>query len=429
MSTDDIKTQLEGIQHDHIRKQIDDIHDHGYTLLKGLAIVLLLIQVAFFVDLWYGGPSLQREIGSLGASLVFIPVVLYFWSLLGKPHFCVLFIELPDEERRPIDKQRFLAELFERQEKKRKKNGVSEHKTLPLLFIPVCISLGLALSGLVAWLEWYPFNVGKTPFGPLVVILSLIMIFFLLYRTNADRLQRALPWLLSIPAGISILVVLLQIYYSTLNWYGQVLAGTAPPVGSTDFITNIAFFGSRTAFLVSFVMFLYLVYRSTTEYRGVYVETVGKHLQGLIDNGVAVLPKRVRVGDSHSILLDLKLSESIVKRASGTDGSCESSDYLEANLQAAGLNVDGESRQRICEDSPLPTTIWNCSFPSSGIQTINLLIDEVKSVRNRRHVVFAQKHEIKVDNFLGVSWKPVLALVTPFLAAVVSAVVQVLLLK
>ena len=144
-----------------------------------------------------------------------------------------------------------------------------------------------------------------------------------------------------------------------------------------------------------------------------------------MDSGIALLPNRVHVGDSHNILLDLKLSENVVQGASNVVESCAGGKYLEADLQAAGLKVDGDKRLRICATSPIPTTTWNCSFPTSGTQTINLLLSINNVPNDTRQVIFIYKHKIWIDDFLSVSWKPILALMTPILVGLTTATVQV----
>ena len=147
-------------------------------------------------------------------------------------------------------------------------------------------------------------------------------------------------------------------------------------------------------------------------------------MRGLVEEGIVILPTEVREGESHSISLDLTLSKDFVKRALHIDDHYKSNDYLEAELQAPGLNVDGEKRLRIFEASPLPVISWTCHFPTSGIQTITLMIRVVKS-DNSRHVIFMQRRNVKVDSFMNISWAPVLAIVTPILVAVAQGLLKI----
>ena len=127
----------------------------------------------------------------------------------------------------------------------------------------------------------------------------------------------------------------------------------------------------------------------------------------------------MREGESHHISLNLTLSKDFIKRALHVDDYHRSNDYLEAELQAPGLNVDGEKRRRIFEASPLPIISWTCHFPTSGIQAITLMLHVVKS-DNSRHLIFMQRRDIEVDSLMNIAWMPILAVVVPIIIAVVQ---------
>jgi hypothetical protein len=200
----------------------------------------------------------------------------------------------------------------------------------------------------------------------------------------------------------------------------RTFGGPIAPFGPVDVAAAFAFYGFNVLFVASFVALLYLTYlRIDAEHRKSYTLAKEEHLRGFIEEGVGILPKRVRVGNSLSVSLDLTLSKDFVS----TDHLCKSSDYLETELQAVELKVDGEKRVRICETSPLRIAGWNCSFPTSGTHTMNLLINVVKR-DNSRHLVFMQNHTVKVDSLLSISWAPILALITPILATVVQTMLR-----
>jgi len=62
--------------------------------------------------------------------------------------------------------------------------------------------------------------------------------------------------------------------------------------------------------------------------------------------------------------------------------------------------------------------------PTSGIQTIKLMIRVVKP-DNSRHVIFMKRRNVKVDSFMNISWAPALAIVTPVLIAVAQALFKI----
>ena len=113
-------------------------------------------------------------------------------------------------------------------------------------------------------------------------------------------------------------------------------------------------FGYRGLFLTSLVVLLYLLYSINVEQRKVSTFAEGGHLRGFIEKGVGILPKRVRTGHSYHMVLDLTPSKGFMKPASHVEDHHASSEYLETELQAPGLTVDGEKLLTFQETSPLP---------------------------------------------------------------------------
>ena len=108
--------------------------------------------------------------------------------------------------------------------------------------------------------------------------------------------------------------------------------------------------------------------------------------------GEAILPKKVYVNDSHSISINLKpisdtfptlhsekpLSIQDIKSGKSIilqiqrDSTLEQ--FLEIQLLAAGLIVDGDKIQRQSLTLPTLSYCWNCYSPNSGDHVINLII-------------------------------------------------------
>ena len=110
---------------DAIEKQVEDIQEQGLSRLQELSILVLSLQVAFFIDYWFDDwwttrpfllslpnadwISLKYSITMLVVSFVFlIGIVSYFWRLQNTPQFRVLFIERK-KERKQIDTNRFFT--------------------------------------------------------------------------------------------------------------------------------------------------------------------------------------------------------------------------------------------------------------------------------------------------------------------------------
>jgi hypothetical protein len=124
------------------------------------------------------------------------------------------------------------------------------------------------------------------------------------------------------------------------------------------------------------------------------LESVGK-IEYIKYAGEAVLPRKVYAGDSHSISINLnpafwipptgteplriqdtRSGKSIVVQIL-RDGSLEQ--FLEIELLAAGLTVDGGKKQRQpLTSQPLPYC-WNCYFPNSGNHRLSLILRLVSS--------------------------------------------------
>lgn len=124
--------------------------------------------------------------------------------------------------------------------------------------------------------------------------------------------------------------------------------------------------------------------------RNIY--SVGSNLRKIIEyTGEAILPKKVYVNDSHNISINFKPSETIptlhsemplriqdIKSGKSIilqiqrDSTLEQ--FLEIQLLAAGLIIDGDKIQRQSLTLPTLSYNWNCYSPNSGDHVINLII-------------------------------------------------------
>ena len=146
----------------------------------------------------------------------------------------------------------------------------------------------------------------------------------------------------------------------------------------------------------------------------------------LVTDGVAILPRSVPVGRSYNVMIDFDLSKYVCENAAtNADACCR---QLELELQAAGITVDGEKRLRLCTDSPLPQGIWNCYFPSTGRNTVNIILREVKSPRNAAsstpdnacEVIFVHNTDVKVYGLFAGSSLAFLTLIISGFAAIAT---------
>jgi len=433
---------------DTVRKQVEGIKERSSERLQELSILVLLLQVIFFAAVWLDTAMLTRpfsmysvysvldassialgyDIAKSVIGIIFlIGIVWYFWRVRNTPLFHVLILERKEDQG-----------LF--MERKEEQGQMDTKRFLTLVLIPVGISIGLAFTVMGYSLYpdhwwssehtfWWSFQHTPLSSYPLIAVVCSSVLLYFAYRIKPGQVQRSISSLLFISTMLSIFVVLYAISSHTLEFYLlEVINKTPTQVflfgvpGNIEFLMNIFLFSTRITFLTCFIVLFYLIYHFSTEDREVYTLVQERQLRGLIEEGMWILPRRVRSGGSHSMSLYLKLSDDFVNRACSGHCSYESGDYLEAELQAIELKVDAEKRRlKICETSPLPITTWNCSFPTPGWHTINLMINVVKQRDNSRDIVFAQQHDVKVDSFLNASIAPAFAIIIPVLIALVQA--------
>jgi len=417
-----------------VRKQVDEIQGQGVRRLQELSPLILFLVIPIFVLCWFWSLALTWAVISdnlawylyfsatlfIAGVVLFFIVVRYFWRFRKAPLFNVLFIERKEAEKQ-VDKERFFR----------------------LCLLPVGVSIGLAFTTVPYELYpghwWSPehtlgWSLEHTPlmFLPLISVVCWSIVLYYAYHIKPERVQRSAPWLLSIPLILSIFYVStnMELYpipthvVAGLSWLSVTSFFGAPSSPANIWLAIVWMtFGYRGLFLTSLVVLLYLLYSINVEQRKVSTFAEGGHLRGFIEKGVGILPKRVRTGHSYHMVLDLTPSEGFMKRASHVEDHHASREYLETELQAPGLTVDGEKLLTFQETSPLPVITWTCHFRESGIQTISLLIRVIK-LDNSRHLVFRQHHTVVVDNLLNISWAPIAILISPILAAAVQALLR-----
>ena len=131
-------------------------------------------------------------------------------------------------------------------------------------------------------------------------------------------------------------------------------------------------------------------------------------LNGLIQEVLGILPRKVNVGETHNIEMEFYLKAPI-----------ESQERYEAELRAAGVTVDGNRQISISPSSAVPTCIWSCFFQNSGIQTFNVSLSQIKG-GDTKNFIFTHPHDVKVESKVSASLQSVLAIVVSLLSAVAA---------
>lgn len=172
-----------------------------------------------------------------------------------------------------------------------------------------------------------------------------------------------------------------------------------------------------TLFLLSLLACFLLAHRvlKASEY---IIEAQNRlHSDNLIQEIVCVLPRRVHVNESHDVLMEFTLSEQEGSVIPGKTDVIEHDAHFEAELRTAGVSVD--KKMRLFAISNISTCIWNCYFQNKGNLTVNLILSSVRSTEIK-DVIFAYKHDIKVDSAFSASVQPIITIGVSILSAIVA---------
>lgn len=150
-------------------------------------------------------------------------------------------------------------------------------------------------------------------------------------------------------------------------------------------------------------------------------------LGGLLGDSVGVLPAKVRVGESHSVMMDFNIVAAVGGTAlSAADAHAADSQrpHYEIELQAAGAVVDGLKLWTLSKVPATLKAIWSCSFQKPGTQALHLLLKAVHPVRARsewdtpdRDILFAFTHDVRVDGKFAASADNVLSIISVLVTA------------
>jgi hypothetical protein len=150
-------------------------------------------------------------------------------------------------------------------------------------------------------------------------------------------------------------------------------------------------------------------------------------LGGPLGQSVGVLPAKVRVGESHSVMMDFNIAAAAGDTALSA-GHALAADSLrphyEIELQAAGAVVDGEKLWTLSKVPATLKAIWSCSFQKSGTQALHLLLKAVHPVHAQseldtpdRDLLFAYTHDVRVDGRFTASADNMLSIISILITA------------
>lgn len=90
-------------------------------------------------------------------------------------------------------------------------------------------------------------------------------------------------------------------------------------------------------------------------------------LKDLVNKAKFEIPLRCRLGDSHNLKIEIECSSETRRNPLRN---------LEIELQAAGMNVNGDLKQNQRLDVVSTSYLWNCNYSNAGKHIVNLIFRE-----------------------------------------------------
>lgn len=151
------------------------------------------------------------------------------------------------------------------------------------------------------------------------------------------------------------------------------------------------------------------------------------HPRRFVFEGHAAIPSRVYIGNSHTLSITLaRTSPLIVVEPSNLADRSQfsvrdsdagksvsltpqaSTECIEIELLAAGVELAGDKVQRHSADEPVLTFMWNCHFANSGDHRISLVVSTVTGAK--RTAIGTIEQAVRVAQFDGLTRRQVMVL-------------------
>lgn len=101
-------------------------------------------------------------------------------------------------------------------------------------------------------------------------------------------------------------------------------------------------------------------------------------LNNIVKTAEFEIPLRCRRGDSHNLKVEIECPSETYQNPEN---------YLEIELQAAGMGVNGDLRQHQCLNSGRASYLWNCNYSKDGHHIVNLVFRELDGLGGSRDVM------------------------------------------
>jgi len=403
---------------DDIRKRVDETRGkiRRWLLVLALVFVLYFLIPTFLLNVANTPLSYSWSFSLFPLSISFFVLAIYFTSLLRKPQFAALNINKKGSNLTAADDA----------SKPKRASEWTPARVFNIIYFTWVTVLYVGVSALMllsaSWRTLAPATqfllVASIVVWAAVLYVPLFLVSFVLRRRKSTELKYIVPVFYGFNIGFTWFLFTALVLFVPL---ADLLFGS--PISLQFGLYQSSLFSFLLLILVSFMLGDRVL--STARFRA---EEISAPIlqERLITDGVAILPRSVPVGSSCNVMIDFDLSKYVCENAAtNADACCR---QLEVELQAAGITVDGEKRLRLCPDSPLPIGIWNCYFPNTGHNTVNVILREVKSPRNAsgstsdtaREVIFVHKTDVKVYGLFAGSSLAFLTLVISGFAAIAT---------
>jgi hypothetical protein len=113
-------------------------------------------------------------------------------------------------------------------------------------------------------------------------------------------------------------------------------------------------------------------------------ELINEIREGKKDENKITIPTRCYKEDSHNVCVNL------------IPASTDPADYVEAELQAAGVRVIGDLKQRFPVSSSRLLFFWNCNFATSGSHMVNVLLRVTNAQGEVKRELLRKTYEVHV---------------------------------
>ncbi|MGZ4852499.1 MAG: hypothetical protein ACXV3D_04845, partial [Halobacteriota archaeon] len=133
--------------------------------------------------------------------------------------------------------------------------------------------------------------------------------------------------------------------------------------------------------VISYLAFLSMGRQSAEYLHEPRIWSTRQDILNYVDYLFGMFPIRIRTGDSRQVQL----------RFFRVHPACsiKHREYLEAEIQAAGVEVSGEKKLRLPDCFTTQNILWSCRFPHTGKHTVTLSLNKVEPKKSTKDVVYA----------------------------------------